>query len=61
LHGIGTASMVGVTDSHVKVSLNVAVSLKTLFRGTGCSTYMADMRVKISVKDKAWFFIPMLW
>jgi len=56
LHGIAITDMAGATDSHVKVSLNVAASVKTLLRGTGCSTYMADMRVKINAKDKAWFY-----
>ncbi len=56
LHSIATTNMAGATDAHVKISLNVAAAVKSLLRGTGCSTYMADMRVKINAKDKAWFY-----
>ena len=56
LHGTATTNMAGATDAHVKISLNVAAAVKSLLRGTGCSTYMADMRGKINAKDKAWFY-----
>ncbi|MEZ5535983.1 MAG: Uma2 family endonuclease [Thiolinea sp.] len=49
-------NMAGAGDAHVKVSLNTAALLKTHLRGSGCSTYMSDMRVKVDAKDKAWFY-----
>ena len=49
-------NMAGAGDAHVKISLNAAAFIKTHLRGSGCSTYISDMRVKISAKDKAWFY-----
>ncbi len=49
-------NMAGAGDSHVKISLNIAALIKNHLRGSGCSTYISDMRVKIDSKDKAWFY-----
>lgn len=49
-------NMAGAGDAHVKISLNAAALLKSHLRGSGCSTYIADMRVRINAKDKAWFY-----
>lgn len=35
----------GVGDAHVRILLNIAVLLKSHLRGTGCSTYISDMKV----------------
>ncbi|HRJ52159.1 MAG TPA: Uma2 family endonuclease [Candidatus Thiothrix moscowensis] len=49
-------NMAGAGDAHVKISLNAAALIKTHLRGSGCSTYISDMRVKVNAKDKAWFY-----
>ncbi len=49
-------NMAGAGDAHVKISLNAAALIKTHLRGSGCSTYISDMRVKVDAKDKAWFY-----
>lgn len=54
-------NMAGAGDAHVKISLNAAALIKDTFtlRGSGCSTCISDMRVRVNAKDKAWFFTPM--
>lgn len=49
-------NMAGAGDAHVKISLNIAALVKNHLRGSGCSTYISDMRVKVDAKDKAWFY-----
>ena len=49
-------NMAGAGDAHIKISLNAEAFIKTHLRGSGCSTYISDMRVKINAKDKAWFY-----
>jgi Uma2 family endonuclease len=56
LHADPIAYMAGASDAHVKVTGNAHYALKTHLRGSPCSLYMADMRVKIDSKDKAWFY-----
>jgi Uma2 family endonuclease len=49
-------AMAGAGDAHVKVTLNMALLLKSHLRGSGCSTYVADMKVRIADDDA--FFYP---
>jgi len=56
LHVDPVTNMAGASDAHVKVTGNAHYALKTHLRGSQCSLYMADMRVKIDSKDKAWFY-----
>lgn len=56
LHADPITNMAGASDAHVKVTGNAHYALKTHLRGSQCSLYMADMRVKIDSKDKAWFY-----
>jgi len=56
LHADPITNMAGASDAHVKVTGNAHYALKTHLRGSPCSLYMADMRVKIDSKDKAWFY-----
>ncbi len=49
-------AMVGGTDRHNLVALNLAAWLKTHLRGTACQTFMADMRLRIDEADA--FFYP---
>lgn len=48
-------AMAGASDRHVKVTLNAAIVIKQHLRGSGCSTYIADMKVRIG-KDEAFFY-----
>ena len=48
-------AMAGASDAHTKVSLNIALLLKPHLRGSGCSTYLSDMKVSVN-KDKAYFY-----
>ena len=48
-------AMAGAVDAHVKVTLNAAILLKNHLKGTGCSTYVADMKVRIG-EDEAFFY-----
>jgi len=56
LHADPITQMAGASDAHVKVTGNAYYALKTQLRGSPCSLYMTDMRVKIDSKDKAWFY-----
>lgn len=48
-------AMAGAGDAHVKATLNAAVLLKNHLKGSGCSTYVADMKVRIG-NDEAFFY-----
>ncbi|HPQ96548.1 MAG TPA: Uma2 family endonuclease [Thiolinea sp.] len=48
-------AMAGASDSHVKVTLNAAITLRQHLRGSGCSTYIADMKVRLE-KDNLFFY-----
>ena len=48
-------AMARASDAHVKVTLNAAVLLKSHLKGSGCSTYVADMKVRIG-EDEAFFY-----
>ena len=56
LHADPITNITGASDEHVKVAGNCHYALKTHLRGSRCSLYMSDMRVKIDSKDKAWFY-----
>lgn len=47
--------MAGASDAHVKVTGNAYALLKSHLRGSGCSTYIADMKVRIG-QDEAFFY-----
>ncbi|WP_022949834.1 Uma2 family endonuclease [Methylohalobius crimeensis] len=49
-------AMVGGTDRHNTVTLNLAALLKSHLRGTPCRTFMADMKLRIDEADA--FFYP---
>jgi len=55
LHADPVTNMAGASDEHVKVTGNAHYVLRPHLRGSQCSLYMADMRVKVDSKDKAWF------
>ena len=49
-------AMAGATDTHVTIALNVAVLLRNHLRGSGCRTFISDMKVRIETKNR--FFYP---
>ena len=48
-------AMAGASDAHVKVTGNAYALLKNHLRGSGCTTYIADMKLRI-VQDEAFFY-----
>ena len=49
-------AMAGANDAHVTICLNLATTLRTSVRGTGCRVYMADMKARIDAKNR--FYYP---
>ena len=49
-------AIAGASDAHVKVTGNTFSLLKSHLRGSGCSTYIADMKLRIGQDDV--FFYP---
>jgi Uma2 family endonuclease len=48
--------MVGGTDTHNLISLNIASALRERLRGKSCRVFMADMKVRIAAADV--FYYP---
>lgn len=49
-------AMVGATDAHVTITLNLAALLHAHLRGKSCRVYMADMKLRVETADA--FFYP---
>lgn len=49
-------AMVGATDAHVTIALNLATALRSHVRGSGCRVYMADMKARIESLNR--YFYP---
>jgi Uma2 family endonuclease len=49
-------AMAGARREHVVVSLNIAAAFKQALRGSGCQTYIADMKLRVEAADA--FFYP---
>ncbi|MFZ2450910.1 MAG: Uma2 family endonuclease [Methylovulum miyakonense] len=49
-------AMAGARREHVVVSLNIAAAFKQALRGSGCQTYIADMKLRVEQADA--FFYP---
>lgn len=49
-------AMVGATDAHVTITMNLAVLLHAHVRGRPCRVYMADMKLRVDTADA--FFYP---
>lgn len=49
-------AMAGASDSHVTIALNLASLLRSHVRGTGCRTYMSDMKARVDAQNR--FFYP---
>jgi Uma2 family endonuclease len=48
-------AMVGASDRHVTISLNIAAALRNHLRGGPCRTYISDMKLHVAAVD-AWFY-----
>ena len=48
-------AMVGASDHHVTICLNIASALREHLRGGPCRTYIADMKLRVEAAD-AWFY-----
>ena len=48
-------AMVGASDRHVTLSLNIASALREHLRGGPCRVYIADMKLRVETVD-AWFY-----
>lgn len=49
-------AMVGATDAHVTIAMNLAFLLKQKLKGTPCRTFISDMKVNVEKADA--FFYP---
>ena len=49
-------AMVGATDNHVTIAMNLALLLKQQLKGTPCRTYISDMKVNVEKANP--FFYP---
>jgi Uma2 family endonuclease len=49
-------AMVGATDNHVTIAMNLALLLKQHLKNTPCRTYISDMKVRVEKADA--FFYP---
>ncbi len=49
-------AMAGATDTHVTIALNMAILLRNHLRGSGCSVYISDMKVRVEAKNR--FYYP---
>ncbi|MEZ5534776.1 MAG: Uma2 family endonuclease [Thiolinea sp.] len=48
-------AMAGASDRHVTISGNALALLKTHLRGSGCRTYISDMKVRVEA-DNAFYY-----
>lgn len=49
-------AMVGATDAHNRIALNIASFLHQCLRGTGCAAYVSDMKLFVEASDS--FYYP---
>lgn len=48
-------AMVGASDRHVTIALNLASAIRNHLRGGPCRVYIADMKLRVEAVD-AWFY-----
>lgn len=51
-------AMVGASDRHNLISVNLATALRPHVRGTACQLFMADMKVRLNVAGQDAFYYP---
>ncbi|WP_373053979.1 Uma2 family endonuclease [Thioalkalivibrio sp.] len=53
-----TYAMVGASDRHGLMALNLATALHPHVRGTDCQLFMADMKLRVEVAGEVAFYYP---
>ena len=53
-----TYAMVGASDRHGLIALNLATALRPHLRGTPCQLFASDMKVRVEVADQTAFYYP---
>ncbi len=53
-----TYAMVGASDAHNIICLNLATALHAHLRGGSCRVFMADMKVRVRVGQDDYFYYP---
>lgn len=48
-------AMAGASDAHVTVALNIAMALRNHLRGSPCSVFISDMKLRVE-EDNAFFY-----
>ncbi|NJO80637.1 MAG: Uma2 family endonuclease [Cyanobacteria bacterium RM1_2_2] len=48
-------AMVGATDAHVTIALNLATALRNHVRGSGCRVYISDMKARIESLNRYYY------
>jgi Uma2 family endonuclease len=51
-------AMVGASDRHGLIALNLATALRPHLRGTGCQLFVADMKLRIEAAGETAFYYP---
>lgn len=51
-------AMAGATDRHNIIALNIAASLHRQLRGQRCQAFIADMKLRLRVRDEEDFYYP---
>jgi Uma2 family endonuclease len=49
------SAMAGATDSHVTIAVNLVSGLKSHLRGSGCRSYVSDMKAHIEAKNTYYY------
>lgn len=53
-----TYAMVGASDRHGLIALNLATALRPQIRGTSCQLFVADMKLRIRAAGETAFYYP---
>ncbi|HEY9881347.1 MAG TPA: Uma2 family endonuclease [Leptolyngbyaceae cyanobacterium] len=48
-------AMAGASDAHVTITLNLASLLRNHLRGSGCRSYVSDMKAQIEAKNRYYY------
>lgn len=48
-------AMAGASDAHVTITLNLASLLRNYLRGSGCRSYVSDMKAQVEVRNRYYY------
>ena len=51
-------AMAGVSEQHNTITVNLTALLRQHLRGSGCKVFVADMKIRIQLKNEAYFYYP---